>query len=227
MEYNTTQEHLILPEYGRNIQMMAKHILTIEDREKRNRAATELVGVMGNLFPHLRDAQDFKHKLWDHLAILTQFNLDVDYPYEITLPGSIPPPQKPAYNNKYIKYRHYGHIAEGLILKAIELEEGDEKQWLIQLIANHMKKQYITWNKNTVNDDIIYKDLKEMSKGNLNINTNIRINVSAVIQPTSYLPQKRESGGGYSNRRNSENNNKRKYSGGSNRNSNNNNRKGR
>ena len=182
MDYNTTQEKLRLPEYGRNVQKMAQFIMTMEDRDRRNKAASELITIMANMFPSLRESRDFKHKLWDHLAFITNFQLDIDYPVEITRPDSLPSPKLPAYNNYDIAHRHYGKIVEDLIVKAIDLEEGDEKRWLIQLIANHMKKQYIAWNKNTVNDDIIYKDLIAMSKGQLNIDTTLKIHVNTNVQ---------------------------------------------
>ncbi len=180
MEYNTTEEKLLLPEYGRNIQKMAKHLLTIQDKERRNIAAQELINVMGNLFPmpNLKDVRDFKHKLWDQLAAMTEYKLDVDYPFPIQHPEQMPKPVRPAYNNNRIAYRHYGLFIEQLIKKAILLEDAEEKKWLAQLIANHMKKQYIAWNKNTVNDDIIYKDLIEMSQGKLEVDTTQRIYVS-------------------------------------------------
>jgi len=194
MEYNTTQEKLLLPEYGRNVQKMALHLFTIEDRTRRTRAAQELIAIMGNMFPNLREARDFKHKLWDQLAAMTNYKLDVDYPFEITRPDQLPHAQRPAYNNYDIEHRHYGKIVEDLIVKAIELEESDEKKWLIQLIANHMKKQYITWNKNTVNDDIIYKDLINMSKGKLNIDTTLKIHVNTSTLVNNYPQAPHHSG---------------------------------
>jgi hypothetical protein len=192
MEYNTTQEKLHLPEYGRNVQKMAQFLFTIEDRDKRSRAAGELILIMANMFPASKESRDFKHKLWDHLAIITQFKLDIDYPVQITHPESLPKPRRPAYNNLDIAHRHYGKIVEDLIIEAIELEEGEEKRWLIQLIANHMKKQYIAWNKNTVNDDIIYKDLIKMSKNRLVIDTTMKIHINTNTipnqQPASFAP---------------------------------------
>lgn len=194
MEYNTTQEKLHLPEYGRNVQKMAQFLFTIEDRDKRTRAASELVAIMANMFPASKESRDFKHKLWDHLAVITQFKLDIDYPVPITHPEMLPKPTRPSYNNLDIHHRHYGKIVEDLIVKAIDLEESEEKKWLIQLIANHMKKQYIAWNKNTVNDDIIYKDLIAMSRGKLQIDTTAKIYVNTNALPNSGM-QPNSSGG--------------------------------
>ena len=187
MEYNTTEEKLILPEYGRNIQKMANYLVKIEDRERRTKAAHELVGVMGSLSPMLmqRDVKEFKQKLWDHLAYMTDYKLDIEYPYVINRPETKRKLDHPVYSSNRIARRHYGKISEDLIKKAIQLEDGDEKRWLIQLIANYMKRQYISWNMNTVNDDIIYKDFLEMSQGKLEIDTTVRIYVSPNMLPTA------------------------------------------
>ena len=168
MEYPTLQGKLIMPEYGRNIQQMVEHALTIEDREERTRCVKSIVHIMGNLFPYLRDVNDFKHKLWDHVAIMSDFKLDIDYPYEIlneqnlhTRPESIP------YKNSRIRYQHYGRTLEEMIEKVAKYPEGEEKDELTRLIANQMKKCFLTWNKEVVDDKKIYDDLREMSKGEL------------------------------------------------------------
>ena len=138
-DYNTTSKKLILPEYGRNIQKMVDHIMTIEDRDERNKAAKTIIGVMGNLNPHLRDINDFKHKLWDHLAIISDFKLDIDSPYELPEPEELyAKPKKLEYNQKSIRYKHYGHSIVMMIDKAVEMEEGEEKKDLVKMIANHM-----------------------------------------------------------------------------------------
>lgn len=167
MDYNTTANKLILPEYGRNIQKMAEHLLLIEDREKRNKAANELLGIMGNMFPHLRDIKDFKHKLWDHLAAMTRYNLDVDYPYKVTRVDELPKPDKLPYNTNHIKFKHYGKTLQRLINKAKDIEDEEEKQQLIILIANHMKKLYVIWNLKSVTDEIVFSDLAILSDGKL------------------------------------------------------------
>ncbi len=168
MEYNTELKKLALPEYGRNIQNMVDHCITIEDREERKRCANTIINIMGNLFPHLRDVNDFKHILWDHLAIIADFKLDIDYPYEIIKKENLyaKPPRLP-YSNSRMRYRHYGHTLELMIKKATEMEPGEEKEYLIKLIANQMKKSFLTWNKESVDDRKIFKDLDELSKGKI------------------------------------------------------------
>jgi len=205
MEYNTTEEKLILPEYGRNIQKMANYLVNIEDRERRTKAAHELVG------------KEFKQKLWDHLALMTNYKLDIEYPFPINRPETRRKLDLPVYSTNRIARRHYGKITEELIKKAILLDDGDEKRWLVQLIANYMKKQYIAWNMNTVNDDIIYKDFIEMSHGKLEIDTSVRIYVAPNMLPTAPIINSRN------DKNLKRNDNRKKYgSGGS---SNNNNRR--
>ena len=174
MQYNTQQKRMSLPEYGRSIQNMVDYALTIQDRAERQRCANTIVNIMGSMFPHLRDVPDFKQKLWDHLAIMSDFKLDIDYPCEIirkdrlnTKPDSIP------YPRTQIRYRHYGRTLEVLIQKACEMPEGDEKQNLMALICNHMKKDYMAWNKDTVEDQKIADDLEELSKGKLHMTPDI------------------------------------------------------
>lgn len=168
MNYNTQEQRLVLPEYGRNIQNMVDYCLTIVDREERKKCADTIINVMGNMFPHLRDVNDFKHILWDHLAIMADFKLDIDYPYEIVKKENLhaKPPRIP-YNNSRIRYRHYGRTLEVMIQKANELEAGEERDYLIKLLANQMKKSYLTWNKETVDDRKIFKDLDELSGGKI------------------------------------------------------------
>ena len=152
MRYNTEEKRLALPEYGRNIQNMVDYCVTIQDREERKRCANAIINIMGNMFPHLRDVNDFKHILWDHLAIMADFKLDIDYPYEIVRKENLynRPPRIP-YNNNRIRYRHYGKTLELMINKATRLEPGPERSQLIRLLANQMKKSFLTWNKESVN----------------------------------------------------------------------------
>ena len=170
MEYPTLQGKLKMPEYGRNIQQMVAHALTIEDREERTRCVNTIISIMGNMFPYLRDVNDFKHKLWDHVAIMSDFKLDIDFPYEIlqeenlyTRPDTIP------YKNSRIRYMHYGRTLEEMIEKVGSYPEGQERNELIRLIANQMKKCFLTWNKEIVDDNKIFDDLRELSKGKLDI----------------------------------------------------------
>ena len=175
-DYNTRRNKLVLPEYGRNIQIMVEYLLTLEDREERNKAAKAVIAVMGNLNPHLRDVSDFKHKLWDHLAIISDFKLDIDSPYETPTPELLnETPNKIGYNQKPIKYKHYGHAISLMIDKAVEMEDGEEKHDLIQMIANHMKKSYLTWNREAVDDREIFHDLKSLSQGKLEVDPKIEL----------------------------------------------------
>ena len=168
MKYNTEEKRLALPEYGRNIQNMVDYCITITDREERKRCANTIINVMGNLFPHLRDVNDFKHILWDHLAIMSDFKLDIDYPYEIVKKENLNtrPPRIP-YSNSHFHYRHYGKTLELMIQKATTYPDGPEKDQLIKLLATQMKKSFLTWNKETVDDRKIFKDLDELSDGKI------------------------------------------------------------
>jgi hypothetical protein len=181
-DYNTQRSHMILPEYGRNIQKMVEYTVQIEDREERNRAARAIIAIMGNLNPHLRDVSDFKHKLWDHLFIISDFKIDIDSPYEIPTREILFEKPKPVPYSEYdIKYKHYGKIIELLIKEAVAFEEGPEKEMLIKLIANHMKKCYLTWNREVVSDEIIFEDLKKLSGGTLEISENLKLSDSRDI----------------------------------------------
>jgi len=171
-DYNTTRKRMVLPEYGRNVQKMIDYAKTIEDRDERNRAAQTIIGIMGNLNPHLRDIADFKHKLWDHLALISNFELDIDSPYETIAPDTLlEKPKSLSYAENKIRFKHYGKYIEDMIKKAIEMEEGEEKEALIKMLANHMKKSYLTWNREVVNDEQIFLDLKELSGGKIDIQT--------------------------------------------------------
>ena len=201
MEYNTQQRRLPLPEYGRSIQNMVDHAVTIEDRAERQRCANTIINIMGNMFPHLRDVPDFKHKLWDHLAIMSDFKLDIDYPYEVVKKDNLfTKPEVLSYPHTNITYRHYGRTLEKLVKKATEYPEGEERRQLIALIANHMKKSYLAWNKDTVDDKKIFDDLREYSKGAIQLNEE---NMKLMEQRT-FVPRKTRS--------TNNNNNNRKYS---------------
>jgi hypothetical protein len=168
MDYNSNRSKLALPEYGRNLQNMVNHIMTIEDRNERNRAARTIIDIMGTMYPYLRDINDFKHKLWDHLAIMSNFQLDIDYPYTPPSPEFfVAPPKKVPYDNNKIRYRHYGKTIEDLIEKAADYPDEKERELLIKLIANHMKKSYVVWNKDSVTDEKIFTDIEEMSRGRI------------------------------------------------------------
>lgn len=173
-DYNARRKRLLLPEYGRNVQKMVNHIKTIEDRNERNKATQSVIAVMQNMVPHGRDMEEFKHKLWDHLILISDFELDIDSPYELpTKEQYTAKPTPIPYNNHPIRFKHYGRGVELLIEKAVEMKDGEEKDRLIKLIANHMKRSYITWNKSSVNDEVIISDLEKLSKGKLIVNKDI------------------------------------------------------
>jgi hypothetical protein len=173
MDYKTQLDRLIIPEYGRNIQGMIEHCVGIKDRDERNLCAKAIIQVMGQLNPHLRDASDYTNKLWDHLFIISQFKLDVDSPYPIPSPESLKEkPKKPDYPKGKIRYKHYGKTIEDIIRKAKELPEGPEKKELTRQIANHLKKSYFNWNKDHITDDVILKNLAELSGGELKMDDN-------------------------------------------------------
>lgn len=170
MEYNTQLPQLIIPEYGRNIQVMIEHCITIEDRDERNKCARAIIQVMGQLNPHLRDISDFTHKLWDHLFVISKFRLDVDSPYPLPNPESfVTKPKTVSYPASKMKYKHYGKTIERIIDVAKTYEEGAEKKELTRLIATHLKKSYVNWNKDSVTDDVIFKQFKEMTNNELSI----------------------------------------------------------
>src|SRR4030043_314395 len=167
-DYNTQRKRMALPEYGRNVQKMVDHMKTIEDRAERNRAARTIISVMGNLNPHLRDEGDFKHKLWDHLALIASFDLDIDSPYPWPEPSKFnEKPKQVPYRQGNIRFLHYGRIIELMIDAAVEMPDGEGKECLTTLIVNQMKKAYITWNRSQVADEVIIGDMKFLSGGKL------------------------------------------------------------
>ncbi|MEX0983234.1 MAG: DUF4290 domain-containing protein [Bacteroidales bacterium] len=175
-DYNTRRNKLVLPEYGRNIQKMVAHLLTIEDKEERNKAAKTVIAVMGNLHTHLRDVADFKHKLWDHLAVISDFKLDIDSPYETPTKEMLnEKPKKIPYTQKRIRFKHYGHSIVLMIQKAAEMADGEEKQDLVKMIAYHMKKSYLTWNREAVDDREILEDLVTLSGNRLKPGTDLEL----------------------------------------------------
>lgn len=170
LEYNAERPHLIIPEYGRHLQKLIDQATVIEDRVERDKAAKYIIQVMGNLNPHLRDVLDFQHKLWDQIFIMSDFKLDVDSPYAIPTREVIHlKPERLAYPQKYPKYRYYGNNIKYMIDVANSWEEGEMKSALVKVIANHMKKSYLSWNKDTVTDVVIFEHLYELSDGTLNL----------------------------------------------------------
>lgn len=213
-QYNTQKKKLLLPEYGRNIQKMVDYLLTINDREERTRAARTVIDVMGNLYPHLRDVPDFRHKLWDHLAIMSEFKLDIETPYP--LPSIEKLQEKPEtlpYSTNRIKYRHYGKLVEKLIEEIRQQVDPEQKRALIVLTANHMKKSFLTWNKDSVEDDQIYNDINTLYGSTLILPEGITLsNPKDLLQkkskPSSNKPMNNKN---YQKKGNNNNNNNRQY----------------
>ncbi|HOD10333.1 MAG TPA: DUF4290 domain-containing protein [Flavobacterium sp.] len=170
LEYNAERSHLIIPEYGRHLQKLIDQATEIADKDERNKAARYIIQVMGSLNPHLRDVPDFQHKLWDQLFIMSDFRLEVDSPYPVPTRDVINlKPERLAYPQKNPKYRFYGNNIKYMINVANSWEEGEMKSALVKVIANHMKKSYLSWNKDTVTDVVIFEHLFELSDGKLNL----------------------------------------------------------
>ncbi|AOW19697.1 DUF4290 domain-containing protein [Urechidicola croceus] len=170
LEYNSDRPNLIIPEYGRHLQKLVDHCISLEDDEERNKMAQAIVDVMGNLQPHLRDVPDFKHKLWDQLFIMSDFRLDADSPYPQPSREELQEKPEPlAYPKTASKYRFYGNNIQTMIDVANSWEAGDEKEGLLYVIANHMKKCYLNWNKDTVDDKIIFDHLFDLSNGKIDL----------------------------------------------------------
>jgi hypothetical protein len=171
LEYNAERSHLIIPEYGRHLQKLIEQAIAIVDVEERNKAAKYIIQVMGSLNPHLRDVLDFQHKLWDQLFIMSDFKLEVESPYPIPSREVLQlKPDVLEYPQNFPKYRYYGNNIKYMIDVANKWEDGDMKNALVKVIANHMKKSYLSWNKDTVKDDVIFEHLYELSDGKLNMN---------------------------------------------------------
>ncbi len=170
LTYNTGKPRLVLPEYGRNIQQMVDYCLTIENREERTRCAYTIVAAMLKLFPKIKEQDNYQQKLWDHLAIMSGFRLDIDAPVEmISHDPHDTTPERVPYSGHHIRYRHYGKDVELMIAKAVEMPEGPERDELVLLIANHMKKLLLTVSKDGVEDSKIFKDLAEYSHGEIRL----------------------------------------------------------
>ena len=168
--YNTQRDKLPMPEYGRSIQKMVDYAITIEDKAERQKCADSIIAIMGNMYPTLRDVPDFRNKLWDHLAFMSDYKLDIDYPCEITiLKKGRQEPDKIAYSNSDIRYVHYGRIVPELIEKVAQMEDGAMRSQLVRLVAVQMKKNLMTWNKEMVDDERIAADMYNLSRGRIQL----------------------------------------------------------
>ncbi len=171
---------MIIPEYGRNIQEMILFTCTVEDREKRNKAAKFIVNIMAQMHPQVKDTIDYKRKLWDHMYIISNFQLDVDSPFPPPPPLTLSEkPEKISYHDKEIEFKHYGKNIAMIIEKATEFPEGPEKDALVKAIAIHLKKSYLNWNRESVTDELIEEHLKILSKGQLKLKEDVRLTTTS------------------------------------------------
>lgn len=178
MDYNTTREELRIPEYGRNVQKMVNHCLTLDDRDERNKCAKSIIQLMGQLNSKFKDSEDFEATLWSHLFIISNFELDVDFPFPLknkeelnTPPGNVPYPESD------VRYKHYGKSIEAMIQVIKAYEEGEEKDYFVKRVAELMKRAYMQWNRDNVKDDIIFKHIEELSGGQIKIPEGLRLDV--------------------------------------------------
>lgn len=194
MEYNTQREFMILPEYGRNVQNMIAHAMKIEDRIERNRAANAIIEVMGQLNPHLRDVDDFKHKLWTHLFVMSGFELDVDSPYE--KPNKEVLNEKPSlmtYPKSKIKYGHYGKYTENIIKEIAQEKDPQIREYLTNTMANFMKKQFLAYNNDAVENNVIAQQLSDLSGGQLVLeNPDSLMQTNQILKTFGFTPNKRK-----------------------------------
>lgn len=209
LEYNTEREHLIIPEYGRHLQKMINHAKSRETKEERNKLTKAIISVMGNLQPHLRDVPDFQHKLWDQFFIIADFDIDVDSPYDKPEREVLEArPESLEYPQNFPKYRFYGNNIKTMIDVAVTWEEGEMKEALVYTIANHMKKCFLNWNKDTVEDAVIYDHLFELSNGKLDLKNSD----DDLTDATSLMRTKSKYGSSNSKNTKKNTNNKKKYS---------------
>ncbi len=182
MEYNSQREKMIIPEYGRNIQKMIEYTVTIEDPEKRIKSAQVIISNMSQMNPGIKDNLDYIRTLWDHLYIMSKFRLVVDSPFPPPSQEELAKkPDKIEYSDRRMKYRHYGKNIKGIVDKAIAFEEGEERDALILTIANHLKKSYLNWNRDSVSDETIVKHLSEISEGKLLLKEDARLTATVDI----------------------------------------------
>lgn len=198
LEYNSERPLMIIPEYGRHIQKLVDHCVALEDKEERNIMAKAIVDVMGNLQPHLRDVPDFKHKLWDQLFIMSSFGLDADSPFETPSKEELQEkPESLPYPKSASRYRYYGNNIQVMIDVALSWEEGEKREALVYTIANHMKKCYLNWNKDTVDDAVIFNHLFDLSDAKIDLR-----NSEETLSESKNLLRKRTTQQGKSNTKN-------------------------
>lgn len=176
MKYNTERKKLNIPEYGRNVQGLVDYALTIEDREKRTAFAGIIINAMAQVNPSVKELSDYKHKLWDHLFIMSNYRLDVDSPYPKPVKEELDTkPERLAYKSSMIRFRPYGKLIENVIDKVITMPEGEEKNVLIGMIAQYLKKAYLQWNVNSCDDEMILKHFEQLSHGQLKLQEDFKL----------------------------------------------------
>ena len=199
MKYNTSQKKLIIPEYGRHVHLMVEHATQIEDRDQRNIAAQTIIGIMGNLMPQLRESPDFKHKLWNHLFIMSEFKLDIDAPYPpISRNDLAERPSIVPYPQSLIRQKHYGKILIEMIRETGKLADCPQRDSLIQLLTAQMKKSYTAWNRSEINNEQIAQDIWDISEGKIKINPEKMHFAEPVqtVETSSHHPSNQSSYGG-------------------------------
>ncbi|MBE0649307.1 MAG: DUF4290 domain-containing protein [Bacteroidales bacterium] len=208
MEYNTSREIMAIPEYGRNIQKMVNYAVSVDDRETRLILAKHIVDVMANMNPQIKVTNDYEHRLWDHLYIISDFKLDVDGPFAKPEKKDVySRPKRLPYSEDHIRFKHYGLNLEKMIKEAIKLDVGQEKEEMVKMIANYMKRSYLSWNRDSVNDELILAQLEELSGGKLKLNEGESLlAVSDILSPAKTV--KRKKGGAQKNKNNNQYQNK-------------------
>ena len=193
MQYNTARNHLILPEYGRNVQKMVEHASNIKDKSERDKCVKSIIDFMGQMNPQLRDIKEFTHKLWDHLFIMSQFQLDATSPYPMPEIEKLKErPQKMPYPKNKIKFPFYGAALENMINYVVKQEDNREKEIMTGMIANHMKKSYLLFNKHSVSNDTIILHLNQLSNNTLKLPSDFEfIRSSSVINKTQRVYKKK------------------------------------
>lgn len=216
-DYNTQRPRLIIPEYGRHVQRMVEHCMGIEDRAERTRVAKAIIAVIGRLNPLLRNSEDGDRTLWDHLYIMSDFKLDVDAPFPMPTAASLESkPDRIAYPKQKIRYGHYGKIVERFIDTVAGMKDGLEKENAIASVANLMKRQFIAWNRDSVGDEVIIKDLKELSEGRLKLaDGTVLVNTADLLRTQQTGPRNdvgfERRGGGRNKRNRNRNRGKKRY----------------
>jgi hypothetical protein len=192
MEYNTTRGSMKISEYGRNIQNMILYIASLPDREQRNRMTSTLVNILAIMNPDMRDQVDIRHKLYDHVHLMSDFTLDIDSPYPVPpRPEEAPRPGRIPYSQGNIKLRPYGKYMQRMIEKAVEFEEGEEKDALVKTIANNLKKMYLNWNRDSVNDELIHEHLSLLSGTKLKLRDDDRLHSTTdILKANKQVPEK-------------------------------------